>query len=464
VPALAAAMTTFAIDAEWLRSATVPRGVLAGSPPVWFTVTEAGAAILDALETGAPLPHGHEQLTDRLLARGAIHPVPGAPVDVALLTIVIPARVDAEGATTLAALVARLASDPESPRVIVVDDSSDPPLHIPGAEVVPHDGPHGPGPARNTGLARVTTQFVAFVDADATIDAAALCRLASLIDHGHTALVAPRVASARTGRNGEYETALSPLDLGPVRAMVRPTARISYVPAAVLVASTRAVRDLGGFDGDLRWGEDVDLVWRAIEAGAGCRYEPGVRAEHAPRATVRALCAQRFRYGTSAAPLARRHGTTLAPWRGSLPVLLIAVSWLTMWWQIAIPLTAVVWAWFVIGLGRTGLAFGARIRVASRALTRSAGQTAYAIRRAWWPVLGLAAVVSVRASIALALSFGVPIVTGLARNRPRRIPRWIALRILDDLAYGAGLWWGAIVGREARCLVPAVSVRPVRVG
>lgn len=458
------AMTSFAIDAEWVRGATAPRGVLAGSPPVWFTVTDEGAAILDALEAGAPLPHGHEPLTDRLLARGAIHPVPGAPVDAGLLTVVIPARVDAGGASVLAALVARLTGDPGSPRVIVVDDSSDPPLRIPGADVVPHVGPHGPGPARNTGLTRVTTPFVAFVDADATIDAAALCRLASLIDHESTVLVAPRVASAHAGRNGEYETVLSPLDLGPVRARVRPMSRISYVPAAVVVASTRAVRDLGGFDGGLRWGEDVDLVWRATEMGLVCRYEPSVRAEHSPRPTMRAFCVQRFRYGTSAAPLARRHGTTVAPWRGSLPVLAVAVSCLTVWWQVAIPLTVAVWAWFVIGLGRTGLSGGARSRVASRALVRGVGQTAHAIRRAWWPIIGLAAAVSLRASIALALSFTVPLVAGLVRHRPRGIPRWIALRVLDDLAYGAGLWWGAIVGREARCLVPIVSVRPARVG
>lgn len=126
-PALASsmtggAMTSFAIDAEWVRGATAPRGVLAGSPPVWFAVTNAGAAILDALEAGAPLPHGHEPLTDRLLARGAIHPVPGAPVDAGLLTVVIPAHVDAGGATALAGLVAQLTGDPGSPRVIVVDD------------------------------------------------------------------------------------------------------------------------------------------------------------------------------------------------------------------------------------------------------------------------------------------------------------------------------------------------------
>lgn len=452
---------TFAVDAEWVRVA--PRhgnggGVFAGSPPVWFAVTAPGAVILDALETGSALPPGHEPLTSRLSVRGAIHPLPGDPVEPSRLTVVIPARVGGSDRGRLESLVARLAPL----RVVVVDDRSDPPLMVTGADVIAHHGTAGPGPARNAGLARVTTEFVAFVDADATVDPTDLLRLASLVDDDGTALVAPRVASSDTGRNRVYEATHSPLDLGPVRALVRPGSRVSYVPAAVLVARTGALRDPGGFDEDLRWGEDVDLVWRTVRAGLACRYEPTVIAEHAPRTTLRGFCAQRFRYGTSAGPLARRHGGSVAPLRTNLAVFAASLAWLCLWWQVAVPLTVAVWAWFTVGLGRTGLPFADRGRIAARALQRAVAHTAGAVRRPWWPIVAAAAPFSARAAIALGVSFGVPVLVGLARHRPRNFPRWIVLRILDDLTYGTGVWWGAVVARSPRCLMPAVSAMPTR--
>ena len=35
-----------------------------------------------------------------------------------------------------------------------------------------------------------------------------------------------------------------------------------------------ALEQLGGFAEDLRFGEDVDLVWRLVEAGHRVRYDP----------------------------------------------------------------------------------------------------------------------------------------------------------------------------------------------
>ena len=38
-----------------------------------------------------------------------------------------------------------------------------------------------------------------------------------------------------------------------------------------------------------------------------------------------------------------------------------------------------------------------------------------------------------------------------------RAPEAFVARRLDDLAYGAGLWWGAVRARSARVLVPRVT-------
>lgn len=471
-------MTRFVVDAEWVRGAateTGARGVLAGSPPAWFSVTAAGSAVLDALETGAPLPAGHEPLTSRLVARGAIHPVVDSPVDSAVaasietpvdcaditanITVVIPARVDADGAAQLARLVAALAPL----QVIVVDDRSQPPLALESARVVIHDGVAGPGPARNTGLSHVRTPIVAFVDADAFVDARSLRALAVLVADGHAAIVAPRIASGTSGPNGEYETTRSPLDLGTERALVRPFSRVSYLPAAVMVASAAAVRGAGGFDPTLRWGEDVDLVWRAVAGGLTCRYEPSVRAEHRPRPTLRAFVGQRFRYGTSAGPLGARHGAITTPLRTNVAVLVSSAAWLSGLWQVAVPVSAAVWIWFTVGLARTGLSWPVRARVAARALWRSLDQTAAAVRRTWWPIVAACVPFTSLASVALALSFGVPVAAGLVRDRPRRPIGWILRRLLDDLAYSAGVWRGAVAARSFACVVPVVSVLPTSV-
>jgi mycofactocin glycosyltransferase len=77
---------------------------------------------------------------------------------------------------------------------------------------------------------------------------------------------------------------------------------VSYVPAAALLVRRSALPD-EPFDPELRYGEDVDLIWRLIDAGWRVRYDPSVVVEHEERDTVR----RRFRYGTSAAPLKRRH-------------------------------------------------------------------------------------------------------------------------------------------------------------
>ena len=45
----------------------------------------------------------------------------------------------------------------------------------------------------------------------------------------------------------------------------------------------RSPRSSGGFDDGLRVGEDVDLVWRLLEAGWRVRYEPSVTVRHASR-------------------------------------------------------------------------------------------------------------------------------------------------------------------------------------
>ncbi|HEY4377704.1 MAG TPA: hypothetical protein VGM93_11120, partial [Acidimicrobiales bacterium] len=79
-----------------------------------------------------------------------------------------------------------------------------------------------------------------------------------------------------------------------------------------------------------------------------------------------------------------------------------------------------------------------------------------ALRRPWWPLLAAAAVASRRARVVAALAAVVPPAIEWARDRPPLDPvRWWAFRLVDDVAYGAGVWAGCVRERSASCLRPA---------
>lgn len=449
----------YAIDTLWSRSRD-GRGLIAGSPPTWWKVTDAGARVLDALETGADLPSGHDVLSGRLLASGAIHPTDVAPVDASTLTIVIPvlARDDAAH-RLLDELVARLAPI----RTIVVDDGSPQPVHVAGATVVRHGEPCepcGPGAARNSGLALVTTPHVAFVDADTHVSAGDLCRLAGHLADPRVALVAPRVTAHDGSPLSWYDAGRSPLDLGPSPALVRPFSRVSYVPSAVIVCDTASMQTAGGFDASFRWGEDVDLVWRLVRAGRWCRHDPSVTVGHDVRNGLRALLAQRYRYGSSAAPLATRHRDWVAPFRASVPLTFTAALFLTAWWIPAAVIGVATSAWYAGTLRRRGLSLRSAAKVAVGAVSGAVYRASTAVGRGWWPIAACASVVTWRAAVTLAIGFGLPALVDALRHRPSfvRLAPWCALHIADDVAYSLGVWSGALRTRSMRCLLPAISV------
>lgn len=432
--------------------------IVGGSPLRLFRLTEAGRAVAAALECDGDLPDGHRRLTDRLIDAGVVHPVlPTQAIEAAALTVVIPAFRE---------LPAHLPGDC---RCIVVDDASPEPVpERDGVVTVRLDHNIGPAGARNRGLAVVDTPFVAFVDSDVSITDSELLRLASHLGDPSVALVAPRVrAASAPGALAGYERHHSPLDMGAEPARVAAATRVSYVPAAVIVCRTDAVRAIGGFDERLRFGEDVDLVWRLVEGGWRCRFEPAVEALHRTRPTLRGWLAQRFRYGTSAAPLARRHPGALAPVRIN--------GWSAATW---IPVVAgmpllggLIGSLSAVLLVRKLPFLAAResLRIAALGNLYAGRLLAAAITRAWWPLAVVAALVSRRARRVLLAAVLVPALLD-RRGQPSSVDsvravdpvRALVLRILDDGAYGAGLWAGAMRHRCVEVLLPSFTPFPPR--
>ena len=279
--------------------------------------------------------------------------------------------------------------------------------------------------------------------------------------------VAPRIRGAATGRSvlDRYEAQRSPLDLGGAAARVQPGARVSYVPSAVLLVRLSLLEEHGGFDEAMRFGEDVDLVWRVAAAGPRVRYEPSVVFSHANRDSWPGLIRQRIGYGSSAAALDRRHP-------GRVP----AVQ-LDRW-------SIVAWALLAFG-GRRLRTAGVGVAVGSAAAlvpklrgrvdepvaetVRLAGLghlwagrwLASALMRTWSPLAVIGGLGSRRIRRLAILAAIVPSALEWRERRPRLdLVRWIAARAVDDSAYAAGVWLGCARHRSAGPLLPRATRVP----
>jgi mycofactocin glycosyltransferase len=331
-------------------------------------------------------------------------------------------------------------------------------------------------------LAAVSTPLAAFLDSDCVPAPGWLDRLLPHFGDPVVAAVAPRIVpyepDGATGQNrsaqnqpalswlAQYEGFSSTLDMGAVPSIVRPGAKVSYVPGAALVVRAAAAREADGFAEHMPVGEDVDFVWRLAARGWQVRYEAAATVAHQHRIRLGSWFARRMDYGTSAAPLEQRHP-------GTLPAVAMS-GW-----------TAAAWAAAALGWPVAGPAAGAGITAAATALlarrlapltgdqawpvaTRlAAGGTVAAGRllgstlsRAWWPVALPVAVAVPRLRLPLAALALAPPVLGWAERRPPMDPvRYVSARLLDDVAYSLGVWQGCLRHRTARPLLPRLTWR-----
>lgn len=399
-------------------------------------------------------------LVDRMLDLDLADPVVG-DAQVLASTVVVPVRDNPRGVDRLLGLLAA------NTDCIVVDDASaDAPALADvvarhGARLVRLDHNVGPAAARDVGLRLVDTPLVTFVDSDIAVEPAALQALAQHFVDPRLAAVAPRVR----GRNGQrwwqkYELDSGSLDLGPNAATVRSLSPVSYVPSACLMVRVSAMGV--GFDPALRSGEDVDLVWRLQSQGHRVRYAAEISALHDSRSTVWSWLGRKIFYGSSAAPLAKRHGDQVAPAVMTAPVAVMVVGLLVQRrWSLAV---AAVASGFFVRDAMTGLnevPARQRASVISHTAAAMAQQTSGLMLRHWWPVSLVLALFSRRyrrALVAVGVVDGVCSYAGSGRHLDP--VRFTVARRLDDVAYGAGVWHGAWRERSIRCVVPRwVSTR-----
>jgi hypothetical protein len=214
----------------------------------------------------------------------------------------------------------------------------------------------------------------------------------------------------------------------------------------------------------------VDLIWRMIAAGWRVRYDPAAEVRHVEPDRWAAVLARRFRYGKSAAPLARRHPGLVPPlivqaWPAAAAAALLAGR----------PLTAL--AAYGAGTGqlvRLLRGWGVPARGVLRPMAGSVRQTWLGAGQ-WSIQYALPAVAAglarpggrtrkarIGRRLALASLLAGPPAAAWLRSRPRLDPVRFALGYLaDEAAYGAGVYRGAAAERLAAPLLPRIAWRPL---
>jgi mycofactocin system glycosyltransferase len=448
-----------------------------GAPARVLRLSLAGRAALAELRSGPVRSAAAGRLARKLTDAGLASPQPPPLAARPDVTVLIPAR---DRPALLDRCLTALGRDYP---VLVVDDGSRDPAAVAhvaaahGAALMRRPVNGGAGPARNTGLEQVTTELVALVDSDTMPEPGWIGRLAAHLADPAVAVAAPRIVPvpARPGWAGRYTTVACPLDLGDAAARVVPGTPVAYVPTAALLARRAALVQVAGaggvFDPSLRRGEDVDLVWRLHEAGWRVRYDPAARVFHHEPGGWPALLARRFRYGTSAAPLAARHPgqvppLVLYPWpavtiagllagRPAVAGLGFTASVLAMrvtLHRAGLPARGVLPAMATasyrtwLGMGRYACQFGAPVLAAALVTPGRAGRG-----RRW-----------ARRAAAVSLLLGPPLTAWYARRRSLDPVRYVLGQLADDAAYGAGVWAGALRARTLAPVCPAIAWRPLR--
>lgn len=166
---------------------------------------------------------------------------------------------------------------------------------LPGLRVVPALGTRGPGAARNVGVSSATGELLAFCDADDR--------------------VAPGWLSACEKALVDADVVAGAVDIttlaDPPEALRYFDSRMfGFLPAGLganLAVRRDAFVHLGGFDEEMRVGEDIDFCWRSQLAGLRYLEAPDAVVVKRVPITTAEIFRKTFLYGRSDAALYSRY-------------------------------------------------------------------------------------------------------------------------------------------------------------
>ncbi|MEO6955205.1 MAG: mycofactocin biosynthesis glycosyltransferase MftF [Antricoccus sp.] len=440
-----------------------------GSPRRVLRLAPSAIAAYQAIVQREQLTQTARALAARLVRDGLIHPDPPSTV-VADLTIVIPVR---DRATELDRCLRAVQKSTNSP-IIVVDDGSIEPSKVAKVAMrhqvtlITLAANIGPAAARNIGCGAASTSLVAFVDSDVVVQRGWLEGLLGHFADPVVAGVAPRIVGVRAVDTtvARLIARRSPLDLGLRAGPVIAMSRLSYVPSAALVMR----RECATFDPALRYGEDVDLVWRLIAGGSQIRYEPRSVVHHLEPTTVRSWLRRRYHYGTSAAPLDVRHPSHVRPVVLDPIATAIALLLAIGRWRLAVGAYGLATGYTALRCRAVGLATNDAATDTARSVAWAASMIATWLHQFVVPALPAALLAAVRTPDRRRLStvaamLVVPILVDrrlLRRRYPESayVPADVLAMLLDRAAYGLGVFSGAIALRRPAVILPKILAIP----
>ena len=432
------------------------RDLLTGGSP-WRLLRLPGGsrAVAERWVRGNEVQVGEERFARTLVQQGLLHPLFRSTASTDDVDVVVPIRDDVESLSVLLESLRGL-------HVTIVDDASSDALAVAncaqrfGVDVVRLDENRGPGSARNAGARATSRPLLWFIDVDVTFDNAldVLARLQAHFNDPLEGAVAPRIRGDRgPSLRDHFEERFSPLDMGDRGALVIPNSVVHFVPSACLLVRRSSFGD--GFDESLRYGEDVDLVWRLHDHGWLVRYVAEVVVTHHARDSWRGWWSQRIRYGQSSSELAKRHGTRLAPFR--------ADTWTLLAWTSAFVGKPMVGLRIIAAardqlrermLTTTDNADKVAGELVGRGMVRAGPLMARAVVRTFGILILLSALHPKLRRRALTL-FLVGTAYRWRSTRVRVVD--IPLGVADDVAYGAGVMSGAVRSLSLGALKPHIT-------
>lgn len=378
------------------------------------------------------------------------------------VSIVIPVLDRADELGRCLESLARIDYPKEKLQVIVVDDGSrDDSAQVArrsGALVVPSGGTRlGPAAARNAGAASAGGELLAFIDSDCTASPGWLAELVPHFRDQKTAAVGGKVEGmCSASAIDRYEAVMSSLSLGSRERFSNSGDDTFYLPSCNLLVRRSVFLSVHGFEASMQVGEDVDLTWRLRDAGWTIAYLPAGNIRHEHRSSLQSFMSRRFDYGTSEGMLQKIH--PLRRKRFLLPPVLGVV--------LALFLLAPVWGWWSIPAAFGLLAADAalyRLRIARRGVPlrfwellagrlRALGGLCYYLS---YHLIRYYALVLCAVALLLPWFWAVPAALLLVaagvdyRIRKPQLSffRFAGIYSLEQVAYGAGVFWGCLRDR-----------------
>ena len=385
--------------------------------------------------------------------------VEGQPATFPTVSIVIPVKDRADELQRCLASIDRVDYPQDLLQIIVVDDGSrDGSASVAresGALVVPSGGTgRGPAAARNVGARAATGDILAFIDSDCTASAGWLAELLPAFNDPKTVAVGGEVSGMCTASAVDrYESVMSSLSLGSRERSGSTGDDTFYLPSCNLLVRRRAFLAVGGFADDMHVGEDVDLTWRLRDNGWTISYLPVGEVFHEHRSTVRSFMSRRFDYGTSEGMLQllhpHRHKRMVIPPLLALLLALCITAPFTGWTTLllAAGVLAVDAATVRVRFYRRGIPIGLSALLGGR--LRALGSLVYYLS---YHLVRYYAIPLIVIALFFPLFWVVPIgVLGCAarvdhaiKKPPLPFVRFAGVYLLEQLAYGAGVFWGCL--------------------